>query len=124
MKTLLAVAAAGAVGCAGRYAVVSAVARFTGGAFPWGTLLVNVLGSFLLGIVAGLSLDGGVSPRLKAALGTGLLGGFTTFSALSVETLGLFEEGLWLQGAGNIAISLGLGLPAAILGLWVGRSLG
>lgn len=102
--------------------MVSAVSRLTGGAFPWGTLLVNVLGSFLLGLLVGLGLRGTLTPRLKAALGTGLLGGFTTFSAFSVETLGLFEEGLWLEGVGNVAISLGLGLPAAVAGLWVGRA--
>ena len=72
----------------------------------------------------GLSLTGAVSPRWKLALGTGLLGGFTTYSAFSVETVRLLEEGQHLQSAANVALQLGLGLPAAALGLWLARTLG
>lgn len=123
MREALLVFFAGGLGCVGRYLVAGHVQRLADSGFPFGTLAVNALGSFLLGVVIGLSLAGDADPRVKLALGTGFLGGFTTYSAFSVETVRLLEEGLWLQGAGNVGLQLALGLPAAALGLWTVRAL-
>ena len=122
MEALL-VFLAGGLGCLGRYLVAGWVQRLSGSAFPFGTLAVNALGCFLLGVVIGLSLAGDADPRVKLALGTGFMGGFTTYSAFGVETVRLLEDGLWFQGAGNVLLQLALGLPAAALGLWAVRAL-
>ena len=123
MKDLLLVFFAGGLGCCGRYLVGGWAQRLTASGFPLGTLAVNALGCFALGVVVGLSLTGAVPPRWKLALGTGFMGGFTTYSAFGVETVRLLEDGLWLQSAANVALQLGLGLPAAALGIWLARTL-
>jgi CrcB protein len=88
--------------------------------FPWSTLLINVLGSFALGALVARLWP--VAPHwLKAGLGAGLLGSFTTFSALAVSLVTLAEAGEWLLGAGYLATSLVAGLGAAALGLLLGR---
>jgi CrcB protein len=102
--------------------------RWVGGmadtAFPLGTFLVNVSGSFLLGLLGGL-LAGRAVPHadaLRLALGVGFCGGFTTFSTFEYETHALLEDGAWLVAVANAALSLFLGLVAVRLGIVVARS--
>jgi len=117
------VAAGGATGATLRYLVSQAFLSRGLTSFPWHTLLVNVLGSFLLGVLAVLFTErGSVSQSVAVLLGAGLLGGFTTFSAFSYETLVLLEGGRAWLGFANVVISCVLGLGAAWLGLVVGRA--
>lgn len=117
---LVAVAAAGGIGAAARFVVDGLVKDRLGSAYPWGTTVINVSGSFALGLVTGLALQAVVAPEWKAVLGTGLLGGYTTFSTASVETVRLLAVGR--RGA---AVANGLGMLVACvgvasLGLWLG----
>lgn len=104
---VLLVAAGGACGSVARYLLSLAL---NGPGWPWGTLFVNVAGSALIGLVAGW----GVSGNMRLFLVPGLLGGFTTFSAFSLESAGLWERAPW-QGALYVAASVGLGLGAFAL---------
>lgn len=93
-----------------------------GAAFPWHTFLINITGSFLLGVVMALSVERGLlSSPWRLFLGTGILGGYTTFSTLSYESVALMGQGLWMSGALNMFGSGLAGLIAALLGLVVGR---
>ncbi|KQM29612.1 chromosome condensation protein CrcB [Frigoribacterium sp. Leaf8] len=117
---VVAVAVAGGVGAATRFVVDGLVKDRLGSAYPWGTTVINVSGSFALGLLTGLALQAVVAPEWKAVLGTGLLGGYTTFSTASVETVRLLAAGR--RGA---AVANGLGMlvacvGAASLGLWLG----
>lgn len=116
----LAVMIGGAVGSLLRYAISLWIANRWGGTFPWGTLLVNVTGSFGIGLFAGLtSLDGMllVSPAARIFVTIGIFGGFTTFSSFSLQTLNLVQDGEWLAAGGNIAFSVVL----CLLAVWVGH---
>lgn len=104
--TVLLVFAGAAVGATLRYAAGRLVRR----TFPWATLAVNVVGSFVLGCVAG------ASPDLVALIGTGLCGGLTTYSTFSYETVRLTEDGRYRQAFANVAASLTAGVAAAALG--------
>lgn len=120
----LAVAAGGALGAVLRWWTVQGAARVFGRGFPYGTLAVNTLGSFLMGVlfvVLSERFAGQDGPRL--ALAVGLLGGYTTFSAFSIETLGLLDEGRGLPALLNIGLNLMLALLAAAAGLALGRRL-
>lgn len=114
---LLGVALAAAVGAPARYAADVWIAGRTGGLFPWGTLFVNVSGSFLFGLLVGSS-----SGNLRTIAGTGFCGAFTTFSTMSYETVRLAEDGSYFEAVGNIAINLVIGLLAALVGLLVGEA--
>jgi fluoride exporter len=118
MMPVLLVALGGAVGSVARYGVGLAAARWFGLAFPWGTLAVNLAGSLAIGVLAARVGPADESTRLL--LGVGLLGGFTTFSAFSLETVRLLEHqpGLAMSYA---AASLLLGVGACWVGLNLGR---
>jgi CrcB protein len=104
------------LGGVGRYAVSAWVQSLGGAAFPWGTLLINVTGSLLLTFVYGL-LDGtSAAPEWRAFLGIGILGGYTTFSTFSYETVRLLQDGGWEGAALYILGSVVLSLGAAVLG--------
>ena len=108
---------AGAIGAPTRYVVDELVkARFPG-AFPWGTFVVNVSGSLILGIVTGLALYHGLGPIPKTAIGVGFCGAYTTFSAFSYETVRLVETGSIGPAFANALGSVVVGLAAAGLGL-------
>lgn len=92
----------------------------TNAEFPLGTLLINVVGAFMLGLLIA-RLWSRASEWLKAGLGAGLLGSFTTFSAVTVSLVAQTSSGLWMLAAAYLVLSLGLGLAAAALGLRVGR---
>ena len=94
IKACLLVAAGGALGAVGRYLVTTSAAALLGGGFPWGTLIVNVAGSFLLGVLVGLLSAAWTPPGdMRLFLATGFLGAFTTFSAFSLDVVSAFERG-------------------------------
>ncbi|MBI2445673.1 fluoride efflux transporter CrcB [Candidatus Micrarchaeota archaeon] len=111
MNPLWLVAIGGGIGAAARVAVAN---LFGSGSFPLGILLVNVFGSFLLGLLVFLG-DGAVSPDLRQFAGAGVLGGFTTFSTFSVDTFRLFEEQQWALAFGNVVLSVALSLLGILL---------
>ena len=115
--TLLAVALASAVGAPARYLVDRFVATRNRGAFPWGTLVINVTGAFILGVLVGMGAHHGLSKQAVAILGTGFCGAYTTFSTFSVETVRLVEERAFAKAATNVGVSLVAGLLAAAAGL-------
>jgi CrcB protein len=114
----------GAIGTGARYLLSGWLQRATGAGFPWGTLAVNLIGSFLLGLVMQVSLTTDlISPTLRLAIATGVLGGFTTYSSFNYETLRLFQEDAWLLGLANLGVTVVACLLAGVLGLWSGRLL-
>lgn len=115
---------AGFAGAVARYHVEGLVSRLTKGAFPWGTLVVNLSGCFLLGLIATV-LTGRFLPHpaLRAAVTIGFIGAYTTFSTFAYETLQLGESGIWRMAALNVGLSVVLGLLVAWLGVVVGRAL-
>ena len=124
MTRLLIVAAGGALGAVARYGIgLGAVRLFPAAQWPWGTLAVNVAGGLLMGLLAGwLAFRGGVhaeSLRLFAAVG--VLGGFTTFSAFSLETALMIERRQLAMAGGYVAASVILSIAALFLGLMVAR---
>ncbi len=119
--TLAQVAIGGALGASGRYLTNVTMARLLGQGLPWGTLTVNILGSFLMGLlVEVLAQKGGM--RAAPFLMTGLLGGFTTFSAFSLDALTIYERGQISLAAGYVLASVFLSLLAIGLGLAAGRA--
>jgi CrcB protein len=114
---------AGACGALARYEVELALRRRAGGPFPYGTLLINVSGSLVLGVLAGLAAHNGISTQVVTVAGTGLLGAYTTFSTFSFDTVALAESGRIRAAAANLGASLVLGLGAAAVGLVVGHYL-
>lgn len=123
IREALLVAAGGALGAVGRWAMSNAVQRAAGSGFPWGTLTVNVTGSLLLGIVLALALRDQVSPSMRLLVGTGALGAFTTFSTFSWETLALLRDGSYGAAAGNVMASVVVCLAACGLGVFATRTL-
>jgi CrcB protein len=120
--TVLSVALGGAIGAVARYLVSLGTGRLLGAGFPWGTLAVNVIGSFLMGLlVVVLAQKGGI--RMAPFLMTGVLGGFTTFSAFSLDAVVLFERGNLGQAAGYVMASVGLSLGAIVLAMILARGM-
>lgn len=109
-----------AVGAPSRYLVDRAVQARHDGLMPWGTLLVNVVGSFVLGLLVGLSTGRDVPEAVVLTLGTGLCGALTTYSTFGYETFRLVEDGARLLSLLNVLLSLGAGLGAAAVGYAVG----
>lgn len=120
MQQWILVAVAGGLGSCARYAVTLACARWS--SFPWGTLVVNVVGSLALGFVLQALLMAELRPEWKLAVGTGFLGAFTTYSTFSVETLRLVEAGRMGAALANVGGNLGLGLVGAGLGIALARA--
>lgn len=117
MVKLLWIAAGGATGSVLRYLVSGWVQQGTGGTFPWGTLVVNVCGCFLIGLLAHLLAEQSlVREEHRAALLIGVLGGFTTYSTYAWETLAFVGEGQFGRALANVALSTIVGLGAA----WAG----
>lgn len=122
MKLYAAVMVGGAIGSALRYAISTWISEATHSTFPWGTLVVNVIGSFVIGLFTGLTGPDGpllVSPVARAFVTIGILGGFTTFSSFSLQTMLLVQDGQWFSVAGNILSSVVLCLVAAGAGIAV-----
>jgi CrcB protein len=120
----IAVATGGAIGSIARFWLTGAMTALTGPKFPWGTLLINVAGSLIIGLVAGIALSPSriaLNPDLRLFLMTGICGGFTTFSAFSLQTLDLIQAGDMAPALGYIAASVLLCLLAVWCGWAVGR---
>lgn len=122
--TALLVALGAAVGAPLRYLADRLLQSGAGIRFPRGTLLVNVVGSFVLGLVAAALIGGGVGERTMALVGTGFCGALTTYSTFGYETVRLAERGTYRLAVVNVVLSVTLGLIAASLGWWVGGALG
>jgi fluoride exporter len=111
----------GGLGAAARYLVSGLVHRFVDPSFPYGTLAVNLLGCFAIGLFASMSEERFlINSSVRTFLGIGILGGFTTFSTFSIETLNLARDASFLFALGNVSLSVVGGLVAA----WAGMSLG
>ena len=124
MRAFLLICAAGALGTGARYAIQSWALRALGAAFPYGTLLVNVTGSFAISVLMQLALGTPlVSPTMRLALATGFLGGFTTYSAFNYETLSFIERGDWPRAVLYAGVTLLACVAAGALGLALGRGL-
>ena len=114
----------GALGSGARYRVSTAALRLLGPAFPWGTLTVNLVGSFLIVLIMHLGLTTTiVSPELRLFLTTGIMGGLTTYSTFSYETLRYVQDGAPFMAAVNVLVTLCGCFLASVLGLWAGRAL-
>ena len=124
LKAYVFVGLGSALGGIGRLWVSTILARRWGEAFPWGTLAVNVTGSFLIGLFVGLTGPEGrwpVSRPVTLFFVSGICGGYTTFSAFSLQTLQLARDGHWLLAGGNILLSVALCLGAALAGYLTGQ---
>ncbi len=120
MNMLFAVAMGGALGAMGRHLVSGQVMRWAGSGFPWGTLTVNVLGSFILGmLVEYIALRWSTTQEMRGFLVVGMLGGFTTFSAFSLDAVLLLERG----NLGPAFAYIGGNVLLSILGLFAGLAL-
>ena len=125
MIKLLCIAIGGAAGALSRYGVAHA-ARLLGAEFPWGTLCVNMVGSFLIGLIAGAQMELSDSPTMRlltALVVTGFLGAFTTFSAFSLENVSLVRREQLALAAANVLANCILGLLLAFVGLWASKYL-
>jgi CrcB protein len=118
--TALLVVVGGLVGAPARYVTDLLVQSRHGSRLPWGTLTVNVVGSLVLGVAAGLSAAGHVPLWVLTLVGTGFCGALTTFSTFSFETFRLLDERLWLTAMVNVVASVAAGLAAVALGFWLG----
>jgi len=124
VRTVLGVGLAGAVGALARYGLEGVVSRRVGGAFPWGTFVVNITGAFVAGLLFTILTEKFVvAPWFRSTLLIGFLGAYTTFSTLSLETFRLLEDGAYVMGALNSVGSLVVGLLAVYGGVVVGRSI-
>jgi fluoride exporter len=121
--TVLLVALGAAVGAPARYLADRAVQSRHDSLFPWGTFVVNVVGSFVLGLVVAAAAAGRLSPGVVAAVGTGFCGALTTYSTFGYETLRLAEERAHLEAALNVVASIAAGVAAAALGWAAGSAL-
>jgi fluoride exporter len=124
LKTLVFIAVGGAFGAVSRYATSLGVYSLLGRNFPYGTLFVNVAGSFLMGVLSIMLLERfNLGPEWRAAILVGFLGSYTTFSTFSIETLNLLELGDMNRAVLNMGLSLTLCLLAVWFGINVGRQL-
>jgi CrcB protein len=125
VRTVVGVGVAGGLGALARYGLGSVVADRYAGAFPLGTFVINVTGSFLLGLLFVLLTErAGLSPAWRTSITVGFLGAYTTFSAFSLETFRLVEDGALGAAALNVLGSVAVGLVAVWLGVALGRALG
>ena len=120
MTALAWVAVGSAVGAPARYLLDRFIQERHERVFPWGTFVINVSGSFALGVLVGLTTHHVTAAWLVPAVGTGFLGGYTTFSTFTWESLRLVEDGAALAAWTNVVSSAALGLAAAALGLVIG----
>jgi fluoride exporter len=123
MQAWLLVFVGGGIGSALRYGVNIGSARLLGTAWPWGTLTVNVVGSLVMGLLAAAFIARGpASEPWRLFLATGLLGGFTTFSAFSLDAALLIERQQWMSAGVYVAVSVLASIGALFLGLWLTRA--
>jgi CrcB protein len=114
----------GAAGTGARYLLSGWALAALGAGFPYGTLAVNVLGSFCVGLLMQVGVATPViSPTLRLALTTGVMGGFTTYSTFNYETIRYIQDGAWRLALGNVVLTLAACLAAGVAGVALGRSL-
>ncbi len=118
------IAVGGASGAILRYLVSGWAYALLGTGFPWGTLLVNLIGSFVIGFLWQMFSTAAISPNMRHLIFTGGLGAFTTFSTFALESINLFREGDIKLGLANILISDFLGLALVVVGIIAGRLVG
>lgn len=124
MDRLLWVCLGSALGGGARYLIALAAQTLLGASFPFGTLAVNMLGSFLIGLIMHVGLETTlISPAARIFLTTGIMGGLTTYSTFNYETLQLASDGEWLSAAANVVVTVLVCLAAGVLGLASGRAL-
>lgn len=124
MQAYLAIAIGGTLGCWARYAMTNLVQAIYGRDFPYATLSINLLGSFLMGFLFIETLERlTVSASVRAGILTGFIGGFTTFSTFMMETLLLMEQGEAAKSTLYIGLSIALGFMAAFAGAYIARNL-
>jgi fluoride exporter len=121
MANLFYVMAGGALGAGARHLVGAAILARLGPGFPWGTLSVNLVGGLLMGLLVGMMARTGAGEPVRLLLGVGVLGGFTTFSAFSLESWRMIEGGQMLVALGYVTASVVGAIAALGLGLWVAR---
>lgn len=123
MNLILLVAGGGAIGSVLRYLMATAIQRFTTGNFPYGTVCVNILGCFVIGLLYIWLIERAPDPRLslRALLMVGVMGGFTTFSSFSLETIGLLMQGAYVGAVLNVVGSVALCLLGTTLGMYLAR---
>jgi CrcB protein len=125
MIIVFAVGLGGAIGAVCRYLLSSGVAQVMGTQFPWGIMLVNIIGGLAMGLITEVGAQSAQLPlELKTFLTTGILGGFTTFSAFSLETMSMWERGEAAGAAAYVAASVVLSLIGLVAGMALVRSLG
>jgi CrcB protein len=121
--TVVLVGAGGFLGAVVRYLVDGWVSRATGGSFPWGTLVINVSGSFVLGVLFAAATERAIlPPEIRAPVMIGFIGAYTTFSTWMLESWRLVEQGAVLAALANIGGSVVVGVVALVLGLAIGRA--
>jgi CrcB protein len=123
MQRFLLICLGGAVGTGARYLVALWTAQRFGSAFPYGTLVVNVTGCFLIALIMHLAMTNAWPATLRAALTVGFLGGFTTYSSFNYETTRLLEEGSLATALLNVLLTLAAGFTAGLIGLLLARQL-
>jgi len=126
MESYIWVAIGGALGTTARYWLSGVVARLIGETFPWGTLVINISGSFVIGFFAAFTGPDGrvfVGSTARQFVMVGLCGGFTTFSSFSLQTLNLMNDGEWVRAGGNVVLSVALCLIAVWVGFMIASTL-
>jgi CrcB protein len=123
MREMLWVGAGGFLGAIARYVVGGWVATRLGTAFPYGTFVINVTGSFVLGVIMGAVEGHVVSPVFRLSTAVGFIGAYTTFSTFTYETIRLVEDGSFLFAAVNVTASVLVGIASVVLGLAIGRGI-
>jgi CrcB protein len=122
LQQLLFLILAGILGTLSRYGLGGLMQRLTGTAFPYGTLLINILGCLAIGYVMQVALTTDlIPPNIRVVITVGFIGSFTTFSTFSYETMKLFEDGALVSAMVNIASNVGLGLFATFCGMLLGK---
>ena len=123
MMKLLLLLGGGALGTFFRYLISGLPHRYTDTVFPWGTLLVNVSGAFLIGLIWGVFEERGISPNIRTFIFIGVLGGFTTFSTFALETMNLFKEGAVKLAFANILANNLLSIVLVFGGFFLAKSI-
>ena len=122
MNMLVAIAIGGAVGALGRHFVNVAMGSLLGTGFPWGTVTVNIVGSFLMGVLIHMmALSWNVSPEMRALLTVGALGAFTTFSTFSLDVVTMYERDALLLVGVYVVVSVVASIGALLVGLRLAR---